>query len=170
MFCSNCGAQLNEGGNFCTKCGARINIPVEVNDRSNDSNVTFNNVSVDVVKIAYENKLFSKSSGLVDTCKAIKNAVGSGSSIKEITDIVLKLRKDEVFKEKVEQYGVEHDDKLRCPKCFSEQIHYDKKGYSVLKGVAGAVATGGIGLLAGFHGNNNLFAKCLRCGHKWNIK
>ena len=38
---------------------------------------------------------------------------------------------------------------IRCPKCGSNQLHADKKGFSGKKAVAGAALTGGIGLLAG---------------------
>jgi len=58
-------------------------------------------------------------------------------------------------------------DLVKCPKCKSTQIAADKTGYSLGKGLAGAFLTGGIGLIAGFHGANNLQVHCIKCGHKW---
>jgi tellurium resistance protein TerD len=60
---------------------------------------------------------------------------------------------------------------VTCPKllCKSDQITADKQGYSLLKGAAGYVLTGGIpvSLLAGFIGSRKIQLTCLRCGHKW---
>lgn len=57
---------------------------------------------------------------------------------------------------------------LCCPKCGSSQLHSDKKGFSGGKAVAGAVLTGGIGLLAGTIGSGDIKITCLKCGNKFN--
>lgn len=57
------------------------------------------------------------------------------------------------------------EDQIKCPKCGSTQIHADKKGFSGKKAVAGAVLTGGIGLLAGTIGSNKINITCLKCGN-----
>jgi hypothetical protein len=56
---------------------------------------------------------------------------------------------------------------IRCPKCSSTQITANKKGFSGKKAVAGAVLTGGIGLLAGTLGSGNIIITCLACGHEF---
>lgn len=56
---------------------------------------------------------------------------------------------------------------IKCPKCGSSQITADKKGFSGKKAVAGAVLTGGIGLLAGTLGSNKVIITCLACGNQW---
>ena len=56
---------------------------------------------------------------------------------------------------------------LCCPKCQSTQITANKKGFSGKKAVAGALLTGGIGLLAGTLGSNKIILTCLACGHKF---
>lgn len=53
---------------------------------------------------------------------------------------------------------------VHCPKCGSTQITANKKGFSGTKAVAGAVITGGIGLLAGTIGSNKIKITCLNCG------
>jgi hypothetical protein len=55
-------------------------------------------------------------------------------------------------------------DEIKCPKCGSTQLTTDKKGFSGKKAVAGAVLTGGIGLLAGTIGSNKIKITCLKCG------
>lgn len=55
-----------------------------------------------------------------------------------------------------------------CPKCSSTQITAQQRGFSGGKAIAGALLTGGIGLVAGFHGSSNVDVVCLACGHKWN--
>ncbi|MCA2854701.1 MAG: hypothetical protein IM572_06320 [Chitinophagaceae bacterium] len=54
-----------------------------------------------------------------------------------------------------------------CPKCGGNQFHTDKKGFSGKKAVAGAVLTGGVGLLAGTIGSNKVVITCLNCGHQF---
>lgn len=57
--------------------------------------------------------------------------------------------------------------KVHCPKCGSDQITADKKGFSGTKAVAGALVTGGIGILAGTIGSNKIQVHCLNCGNSW---
>ena len=56
---------------------------------------------------------------------------------------------------------------LHCPKCNSTQLSTNKKGFSGGKALAGAVLTGGIGLLAGTIGSGNVEITCLQCGYKY---
>lgn len=56
---------------------------------------------------------------------------------------------------------------LHCPKCGSNQITANKKGFSGKKAVAGALLTGGIGVLAGTIGSNKIKITCLSCGHEF---
>jgi predicted RNA-binding Zn-ribbon protein involved in translation (DUF1610 family) len=56
---------------------------------------------------------------------------------------------------------------IGCPKCGSTQIVANKKGFSGTKAVAGAVLTGGIGLLAGTIGSNKIRITCLSCGNQF---
>jgi hypothetical protein len=58
----------------------------------------------------------------------------------------------------------------KCPKCGSNHITAQKKGFSAGKAAAGAIITGGVGLLAGFHGSSDIDVSCLACGHHWNPK
>jgi DNA-directed RNA polymerase subunit RPC12/RpoP len=56
---------------------------------------------------------------------------------------------------------------IKCPKCGSNQLIANKKGFSGKKAVAGAVLTGGIGLLAGTIGSNKVIITCLSCGNEF---
>ena len=56
---------------------------------------------------------------------------------------------------------------IGCPKCGSTQITANKKGYSAGKAVTGAILTGGVGLLAGFHGSGKVLITCLACGKEF---
>jgi predicted nucleic-acid-binding Zn-ribbon protein len=57
---------------------------------------------------------------------------------------------------------------IKCPKCESQQIYIDKKGFGTGKALSGAVLTGGVGILAGCIGKNKLVATCLKCNYKFN--
>lgn len=63
----------------------------------------------------------------------------------------------------------QQDDKLYCPKCGSSQLVANKKGFGAGKALAGAVITGGVGLLAGFIGSGKVKITCLKCGSKWKL-
>ena len=56
---------------------------------------------------------------------------------------------------------------IKCPKCNSEQITANKKGFSAGKAVAGALLTGGIGIVAGAIGKDKVIITCLSCGNQW---
>lgn len=58
-------------------------------------------------------------------------------------------------------------DQIHCPKCGSTQFTANKKGFSGGKAVAGAVLTGGIGILAGTIGSNDIIITCLKCGNEF---
>jgi len=57
---------------------------------------------------------------------------------------------------------------VTCPKCKSDQISAQKKGFSGGKALAGAVIAGPVGALAGTHGSGKVIVTCLNCGHNWN--
>lgn len=59
------------------------------------------------------------------------------------------------------------ENEIKCPKCSSTQLTANKQGFSGKKAVAGAVLTGGVGLLAGTIGSNKVKITCLNCGHEW---
>lgn len=67
------------------------------------------------------------------------------------------------------QVKPEEDDKeyVFCPKCMSTHVHTEQKGFSGGKALAGVVAFGGLGLLAGTIGSKNVLITCLKCGHKF---
>lgn len=56
---------------------------------------------------------------------------------------------------------------LLCPKCGSDKLNANKKGFSGKNAVAGALITGGIGILAGTIGSNKIKITCLSCGKQF---
>jgi hypothetical protein len=56
---------------------------------------------------------------------------------------------------------------VTCPKCNSEDVTANQKGFSLGKSVAGAVILGPVGLLGGFVGKGKVRITCLKCGHQW---
>lgn len=56
---------------------------------------------------------------------------------------------------------------LGCPKCKSQELHAEQAGFSGGKALAGAVLTGGIGLLAGTIGSKEVMVTCLKCGNRF---
>lgn len=64
----------------------------------------------------------------------------------------------------------EYKEVIQCPKCNSESISFDKKGFSFGKAVAGVALLNPVGALAGFIGSNKVKATCLACGKTFNPK
>lgn len=56
---------------------------------------------------------------------------------------------------------------VRCPKCNSTNVTFNRQGFGVGKAAVGALLTGGIGLLAGGIGKNKILMTCLKCGKEW---
>ena len=61
----------------------------------------------------------------------------------------------------------QQEEYLCCPKCGSRDLHAEHKGFSGGKALAGAIVTGGIGLLAGTIGSSDTQITCLKCSHKF---
>lgn len=58
-------------------------------------------------------------------------------------------------------------EKLKCPKCGSDQLQAGNRGFNAGKAIGGALLTGGIGILAGMHGSKKVVVSCMNCGNKW---
>lgn len=56
---------------------------------------------------------------------------------------------------------------IRCPKCNSEQITAEKKGFGLGKAAGAGLLLGPIGLLGGFLGSSKVMITCLNCGAQW---
>ena len=61
----------------------------------------------------------------------------------------------------------QQEEYLCCPKCGSRELHAEHKGFSGGKALAGALVTGGIGLLAGTIGSRDTQITCLKCGNRF---
>ena len=61
----------------------------------------------------------------------------------------------------------QREEYLCCPQCGSRELHSEHKGFSGGKALAGALVTGGIGLLAGTIGSRDTQITCLKCGKKF---
>jgi len=59
------------------------------------------------------------------------------------------------------------DNQIKCPKCGSNQLSAQKKGFSFGKALVGGILTGGVGLLAGTIGSGKVKITCLSCGKEF---
>lgn len=192
MFCSNCGNKLDDNAKFCPNCGSPVGTVTQSNPASNSTvegaaaptipnyPMEVNGVMINAAEVAYNTRLFEKT-GLMKTSDTVDELIKlTGISSWKGTSVALKMYDNNQLREIVEQYRLGHavtvnvsvnedDGQLRCPKCHSNQIEIDKQGFSGGKALVGGLLTGGIGLVAGFHGKNKRKGKCLHCGHTWNI-
>lgn len=57
---------------------------------------------------------------------------------------------------------------LTCPKCGSQQLHSDRRGFKTGRAVGVGLLTFGIGgIVAGASGMNSIVLTCMHCGHSW---
>lgn len=54
-----------------------------------------------------------------------------------------------------------------CPKCGSNQITAQNKGFGLGKAAVGGLILGPVGLLGGLVGSKKVNIVCLKCGYKW---
>lgn len=192
MFCSNCGNKLDDNAKFCSNCGSPVGTVTQGNQTSNATTeeaaaptipnypMEVNGVMINAAEVAYNTRLFEKT-GLLKTSDTVDELTKlTGISSWKGTSVALEMYNNNQLREVVEQYKLGHavtvnvsvnedDGQLRCPKCHSNQIEIDKQGFSAGKALVGGILTGGIGLVAGFHGKNKRKGKCLHCGHTWDI-
>jgi len=57
---------------------------------------------------------------------------------------------------------------IKCPKCGSTDFIHTAKGYSKGKGLLGATAIGGAGLVFGTS-KNKVCCTCKQCSKKWEV-
>ena len=67
----------------------------------------------------------------------------------------------------VQVQQAQQEEYLCCPKCGSRELHAEHKGFSGGKALVGAIAVGGLGLLAGTIGSRDTQITCLKCGKKF---
>lgn len=182
MFCPNCGKPVTEESKFCPNCGTPLNAGPAA-PQYPEMIMEVNGVKFDAVKVALETNLFYKKgfTATNETANRIKELTGcsvwkSGPLAgemqrnSELKKIVMQIHDAQVQKEiEKEKEAADADSELRCPKCFSKNVRTYEQGYSATKGLIGGVFTGGIGLVAGFHGRHKMKAKCLKCGYEWKL-
>lgn len=56
---------------------------------------------------------------------------------------------------------------VRCPRCGSDSITANKKGFGLGKAAVGGLLIGPVGLLGGLFGSKKIKVFCLKCGHSW---
>lgn len=173
MFCTNCGTEFN--GNFCPNCGqaATPSQPPAVQshdyyDRDGDW------IDLSVILGAYRNR-----AGIVRFFKKCTNY--TNEEIEQAADYVMENISPTVctdyeaaqFRQDVEQSFAKkprtYNGELCCPECGSTSLSANKRGFGFGKAVAGALAIGSIGLLAGSAGSKKVDITCLACGHRWTV-
>ncbi len=172
MFCTKCGAELPEGSKFCNKCGYKIG---ESPKKENKHIELLNGKEVDVLQLAINYKLYDSRPNSINACKWLKAQIGC--SLSDAVSFVGEIRKNDSLMQLAKDVQTKIDNQFKqkseemtglfCPKCHSKNIHIDKKGYSLTKGVVGTVVAGPLGLLFGKHGSNKLRYTCLNCNHQW---
>ena len=66
-------------------------------------------------------------------------------------------------KKKMDKEGI-----VYCPKCMSQAVTANKKGFGLGKAIIGSIATlSPAGLLAGGIGARKVQVTCMKCGHSW---
>lgn len=173
MFCKNCGTKLPDDAKFCVNCGTKIDDINNTSPITNPRIVEFKGTQFDAVDFIIKYNALGR--GRIEATKYLMKKTGAG--MKETVSFMGTLCSSEIIKQLVDKEKLKrkHDFELEseeleglfCPKCHSRDIHIDKKGYSLTKGVIGNIILGPIGLIAGKHKSNKLRYTCKHCGHQW---
>lgn len=89
----------------------------------------------------------------------------------KICELIIQTKQEKI--EQDAKNGISHDadplwePRVACPKCGSTQITANQQGFGAGKALAGAVLTGGLGLLFGFAGSRDVQITCLACGMRF---
>jgi uncharacterized membrane protein YvbJ len=145
-YCRNCGSDVPENSIGCMECGLP---PLKAR---NYCCFCGKKTDPDAVLCIHCKKQFKTNKSMAENKDAAKevatqNVVQPSESAEVLTD--------------------NNDDKIKCPRCGSAQIHVHKKGYSAGKGCCAAAACGPFGFLFGQAGANKIKKTCLKCNNSW---
>lgn len=180
MYCSNCGKEINETAKFCSNCGMKQNnieteaksitekIEIEKCGKCNQEKrniyigieFTGNRVcpNCEIISGVCPNCHSQLRTYTAQQCKDCK------ASWRELPPSL------ESYPKKISSIkSVETDstNEIKCPNCKSKSITANKKGFGLGKAIVGGILTGGVGLLGGFIGSNEIKLTCLNCGNVW---
>lgn len=173
MYCKFCGKQIPNDSRFCPSCGGTV-----ADATPEKVGYVINGVEIDPIEISATFKLFKPHGNGINAAKYIKQITNCSLSdaVKHTTTISknpeFAQKGKELFEQRNADFAAEGDalnksGTLHCPKCHSKNIHVDKKGYSLAKGIIGDILLGPVGLIAGKHKSNKLRFTCLSCNHQW---
>lgn len=184
MYCTKCRNEIKNSDIFCSKCGT----PTSNNKESLNDELELSNVPTEIIpkigscekcgnpkrlvfqngKNTYMKVCLNCDTKIVGTCPICKQKLSTEKA--EQCDVC----KCSWYKEipqaislNIENTFTTVKEKIKCPKCSSEEITSDKKGFSGKQAVGGAILTGGIGILAGTIGSNKIIITCLACGNQF---
>ena len=173
MICMNCGKEIPDTAKFCPECGH------PAGQQAISTTIVVNGVSIDLVELESRIHFLEDSHQYVYAVKDIMKRTNlSVANAKAVTDAVRKNQTlvDAILKKVVAgdaAFAAEADalsGSLFCPKCHSKRIYIEQKGYSLKKGILGALIVGPIGSLFGLHHASKHRYQCLDCGYKWKEK
>lgn len=171
MYCKNCGTKLADDAKFCVNCGTKVDGAAA--SVPNPRIKMINGVSIDMVDFAI--KYNAMGHGRTEATKVLMKKTGIG--LKEAVSIMGEIVKSKEMKALIDEEKTAREEAfdleskemegLYCPKCHSRDVYMDKKGYSLTKGIVGAVVAGPLGLIAGKHKSNKVRYTCRHCGNQW---
>lgn len=187
MYCHVCGQSNIAGANYCMSCGNKLNATqentlVESAQKNSSEIIERQRCSCGEIKrnVYRDFKFIGKRvcvkceiNGFCRVCgnklrtKSAEQCRHCSSSWRDNPPIQ-NIQTNQIYQEKFTKKDAE-EEKIKCPNCKSTQITANKKGFSGVKAVGGAVLTGGIGILAGTIGSNKILLTCLSCGKQFKV-
>ncbi|MFH7011536.1 hypothetical protein ACHRV5_06650 [Flavobacterium sp. FlaQc-52] len=168
--CSNCGVKIGfvnrptfgqgkqkDGTEICLKCFSNKAKGIYQQPVEN----TVVDLELDTMQKLQFKKFISEQSGmnLQDVDNYLETLSGT-----EKEELIRSFKKKNTT---VTAQSTGNNDGLICPKCRSNQVYADKKGFSGKKACCGAILAGPFGLLCGTHKSNKVRLTCLNCKHSW---
>ena len=189
MYCTNCGAKIEEGYRFCTGCGAPVVQGAPANNRSELDRIADEICERYMPTQNFSNDQYSKA------ISEFRKRTGTSFFYARdylyerkmgITRKEARRNQKESLRIKKQQDKEQMQDNLqkiaamgnmisgknktvRCPKCGSTSISYGNKKLSLGRSAVGYGVAGPTGAVLGGLSSKKGYAVCLKCGKTWKI-
>lgn len=169
MFCPECGKNISDDAKFCSYCGS----PIEQVVTSIVDDTICQKCGTKLIPVTSFDKNFLKNicpicneDLLNNKCPVCHKEIKFAGA-KRCSYCCCSWDGTKIDIKGTISKSTQNSNEITCPKCNSNQLTANKKGFGVGKALVGGVLLGGVGLLGGFVGSGRVKITCLKCGYTW---
>ena len=183
MFCPNCGYNCGDA-NFCPNCGRDLSSSqrkypplgkpyvLEIAGKKVDLNKVIRTYGTGIRKVGAYAYLAQECGISKEQVKEILDplyAAHTGEKVSIIRGAAAQagLSADKQKIEAERRKELDASGQVYCPKCLSQSVSANQKGFNFARGAIGATVGMDVGLIAGGIGSKKVVCTCLKCGYQW---